>query len=288
MSSKCWNCGENYSGLYCLKCGDNQEKNSAQNIVVIPPQSTSVEKRSNPNKSINPHDVTVPIEKLESHLQDLGPHQISMRGVFIHGHTDEEKIWSGSPDWLVVINVVIPWVPKIILAYMAPIMLKSALLHVSPPLLKILLTSPFAIIFNGSPLWMSLWFFCASLHIGLYYLALLSMRYRVTTQRLEITDGLLNQQVRTYEMHHLGDVTINSPFPLSLFGLSSLKIPHRHGKVNTQIPEVRIFHRLPDNATPNYITLLGIPQKEARLVRDFIRNSSQIEAGRLDKMRYRN
>jgi len=103
--------------------------------------------------------------------------------------------------------------------------------------------------------------FAAAIHGGLRFLELNGTTYRLSSQRLEITAGLFNQTTVTYENFRLGDAVIVRPLYLRLFKRAN----------------VRIAGAPPLNAI-----------RQPEVVRDIVREFGQTEAGRTDKLRWRN
>jgi uncharacterized membrane protein YdbT with pleckstrin-like domain len=90
-------------------------------------------------------------------------------------------------------------------------------------------------------------------------LRLKNIKYKMSSQRLMVESGIFSKTTTTYELHTLGSAgQIQSPFFPRLFGRSNLWVG---------------------------LWLSGIRNAEA--VRDLIRNAGQIEAGRIDKARFR-
>ena len=259
MIFQCSNCHEYYIGSKCFHCGSELKGIQAEVAITIS-ESNSLT-NSSTEYSINSKDL--PVELMKSSLEDTEHHIVSMRGVSIHARTDEEKIWTGKPSPFMIMLVFCKWAP-------------------------IVFISSIILALFGIPYkWAMLLVFFTFVDLVLNSLALAFMKYRLSSQRLEITDGLVHQQIRTYEVHHLADATINVPFPLGLFGISMLTIRHRYGDPDIEFPLVRIFHSLSSNYIPYDITLIGVEKEEARLVRDIIRNSGEIEGRRFDKLRIR-
>ena len=262
MIFQCSDCDEYYVGLQCSHCGSVKQGIQPQIRITISESNSSLSQKSiSTEYSINSKDM--PVELMKSCLEDTEPHVVSNRGVLIHGQTDEQKVWSGTPSPFMIMLVAVQWIPVI---------------FISSIVLAFL-----SIDFKWEVL--LLFFLCVDL--VLHSLALTFMKYRLSSQRLEITDGLVHQQIRTYEVHHLADVTINVPFPLGLFGICMLRIRHRYGNPDVSFPLVRIFHSFSYNKVPHDVSLIGLPKEEARLVRDIIRNSGDIEGSRFDKLRVR-
>ena len=279
MLFQCPKCQQIDFDYYCSNCEIDKVQYATADEIVITisdfsdpahwckrrsvPNSLS-HQNSNTSYQLKPDELSVPVEQLKSFLEDTEPHAVSMRGALIHAKTDEQKVWSGKPNLFVVILIFFKWLPTIILTFV------------------------FLTILKLGYIWGIILLFYAVVDVALNSLAIGFINYRLSTQRLEITDGLLHQQIRTYEVHHLCDATIDIPFPLGFFGLSMLKIRHRSGKSENNLPLVRIFHPPPNSQISSHISIIGIPKEEARLVRDIIRNSGQIEGSRVDKFRVRN
>lgn len=98
-------------------------------------------------------------------------------------------------------------------------------------------------------------------HIGLRLWALRTTHYRMTSQRLEITSGLLTQGTVTYELHQVGEAVIIRPLILRLVNRGNLSI-----------------------SSP-FIAMRGI--RNPQVVRDLMRSLGQNEAERFDKVRWR-
>lgn len=104
------------------------------------------------------------------------------------------------------------------------------------------------------------WLLIGSIHVGLRYFALIRTSYRLSSQRLQVTEGMFSQTTTPYELFRLGEGLIKTPFHLSFFKVSNLYLG-------------------------NGPVLLGITNAEA--VRDMIREFGFTEGARLDKVRWR-
>ena len=94
-----------------------------------------------------------------------------------------------------------------------------------------------------------------------YLSKLKTTKYSASSQRLIVETGALHSVNRPYELHQLGDAVIVKPLLLRFFGVSNLAI-----------------------ATPN-VQLVGL--RNAEYVRDILRQGGQLEAQRVDKIRFR-
>ena len=268
--STCSNCGAETMGRFCSECGASQLEVQEQTVVNAPPYPAQDLQPSQNLPTVltappiinREYDVAIPVAVVVSRVEQRPEHTMAGTGAFILNQSDERPIWSGKPAPMIAIKLGVVWGAWVSFTVLL------------------------AILLGGGWFWVMFWMFCAGVSIGLYTLALTRMNYNITTQRIEVSDGLLHHQMRTYEVHELGDATIDSPFPLSFLGLSMLTIQHRNGR-GAKLPPVRTFHRIPENYTPTHITVLGIPTQEARTVRDFLRETGQREASRWDKLQVR-
>lgn len=246
----CKYCGKESPGAYCSHCGQHFEQ------LPVHIQSSRPQSKSNSGQSI-------PVERLPTPLHNIAEQTVTERAVHAILTSDEDMMWNGTPAPLAFMDLAGKWI------------------------LGILFTIFLALAIHGGWGWVIFWIVVGVIRTGFYVLGLRSIRYLVSTQRLEVTSGFLHRQTKTYEVHHLGDITINSPLFLQLFGLSNLTIRHEYGTVDTRTPLVRTFTSPPHDYIPAQITLLGINAVEAKRVRDILRRAGEIEAGRLDKLRFR-
>lgn len=94
-----------------------------------------------------------------------------------------------------------------------------------------------------------------------YLLKLTTTKYSASSQRLIVEEGSWHSENRPYELHQLGDAVIVKPLLLRFFGVSNIEI-----------------------ATPP-VNLVGL--RNADYVRDILRQGGQLEAQRVDKIRFR-
>jgi hypothetical protein len=94
-----------------------------------------------------------------------------------------------------------------------------------------------------------------------YILKLMTTKYSASSQRLIVEEGSLHSVNRPYELHQLGDAVIVKPLLPRLFNVANLEI--------TKPP----------------VTLVGL--RNAEYVRDILRQGGQMEASRVDKIRFR-
>lgn len=116
----------------------------------------------------------------------------------------------------------------------------------------------------GQPVYTLVAVAIAAVALAAAYGPLTATLYRVTSQRIEITAGMMSQHTVTRESYELGDARIDKPFHYRLFGAGDLRIDSRVGAA---------------------VVLRAIPNAE--VVRDLIRGSGQFEAARFEKARWR-
>jgi hypothetical protein len=94
-----------------------------------------------------------------------------------------------------------------------------------------------------------------------YLLRLKTTKYCASSQRLIVEEGSWHTVNRPYELHQLGDAVIMKPLLLRMFDVSNLVI------------------------TKPSVELVGL--RNAEYVRDILRQGGQLEAQRVDKIRFR-
>ena len=103
----------------------------------------------------------------------------------------------------------------------------------------------------------------AALNIAWRFWEIRSISYRVSSQRLEVTQGRFSSTTQTYELMRMGEnPTITTPILLKMFGRGNLTI-----------------------TVPQALTLQAI--RDPRAVRDLLRRAGQIEVSRWDKIHLR-
>lgn len=56
------------------------------------------------------------------------------------------------------------------------------------------------------------------------WLAVRSRRYQLTSERLKISDGVLNRKIETVELYRVKDISVTQPFVLRLAGLENIAL----------------------------------------------------------------
>jgi membrane protein YdbS with pleckstrin-like domain len=156
----------------------------------------------------------------------------------------ERTVWQGTPSMLYLIKPSVGWA-----LFIAIVAIGLAQL-----------TIPFD--WGWGILALGVW---ALLRVGLTWMRLHNTRYRLSSQRLEKTEGLLSRTTVTVELMNIKRAVITEPFPWRLFGLGDLEL---------------------DAATGEHWKLYGI--RGATTVRDLIHSSSGIGGQLWDQRRFGN
>jgi membrane protein implicated in regulation of membrane protease activity len=156
----------------------------------------------------------------------------------------ERTVWQGTPSLLYLIKPALGWVVFIAVVTIG--------------------LSQLALTFDWGWLILAL-AILALLKIGAGWMRLHNTRYRLSSQRLEKTEGLLSRTTVTVELLNIKRAVITEPFPWRLFGLGDLEL---------------------DAATGEHWKLYGI--RGATTVRDLIHSSSGIGGQLWDQRRFGN
>jgi uncharacterized membrane protein YdbT with pleckstrin-like domain len=155
--------------------------------------------------------------------------------------TQEDLIWQGSPSMVLMVGLVLRYVFLIGVALSVPIGGE----------IKAMIVLPLFGLFV--------------LQLVLRFLRLRTTKYRISTERIEITSGWLSRSTRTFEAHEAKDISIHRPFPISFLGAANLDVV----------------------AEAWAIEVLGVPADHAEAIRDAVRESGRREAARVDLIQWR-
>jgi hypothetical protein len=97
------------------------------------------------------------------------------------------------------------------------------------------------------------------------FLKLRSIKYRISTERIEMSSGFFSRSARTYETHQTKDIAIHRPFPISFLGAANLEVRGKNW----------------------FIRMLGVPADHSEAIRDALRESGRREAARADLIEWR-
>jgi hypothetical protein len=115
--------------------------------------------------------------------------------------------------------------------------------------------------------WVLFWTCFAAIHLGIRYLEWHNTLYRVTSQRLEVTQGVFVQKTDTVNLVEIRQVRIERRFPWNFLGLGDL-----------------IVDALEISAGSANLRLRGI--RDVPTVRDLIHGSSNITGQLWDERRF--
>jgi hypothetical protein len=280
-----------------------------------PSDSNNLQRQPEFPRIVHQPQATARVDQLHGVLSDIGRNNITARAQQIRYSTDEDMVWQATPSMLLLIPRAVKYAVILALivigcAYLnrwedqlaaqranrfvrtfqpqgAPLRKAGRLTHsakaraeaapdaaaatanppasvpqASTPQVSSQQTDPVSERFHRFLLEIQLGFLALFvLLLGLYALRLRTTRYSASSQRLIIEDGILHSVNRPYEMHILSNAVISRPLLLRMFGMGNIVI-----------------------ASPRLV-LLGI--RNADLVRDLLRTAGQLEAQRMDKIRWR-
>jgi hypothetical protein len=243
MVAKCGNCGVESSGRFCPECGHDKESGASPAGIspAIAPAGVTRAMTTRPpemNPQTIPVDSTAPIEQLQGRFREINAGTVTARGGRMM--TDEGMVWEEKPSPVLLLGLIAKYVIAVIL---------TVLLFGNVPQS------------SGEGTFLLLLFVVGVIHVGMRFWELTSTKYRMTSQRLEVTSGLFNQTTVTFELHQMAPGQITRPLFLRLVKRGNLYIP----------------------APPIFLRAIRNPE----VVRDMLRDFGQREASRMDKIRWR-
>jgi|GEM_PF-3677331 len=245
----CPSCGAVINGRFCAQCGRPAEADTGAVIDVPTNDGTQFLQPLPPPHHVapgppalrsghTPSIASVPNPAMAStddnRFTEAAEHVLNTVG--------ERTVWQGTPSLLYLIKPALGW-----FVFIAIVAIGLAQL---------------ALTFDWGWLILALTVL-ALLKIGTAWLRLHNTRYRLSSQRLEKTEGLLSRTTVTIELLNIKRAVITEPFPWRLFGLGDLEL---------------------DAATGEHWKLYGI--RGATTVRDLIHSSSGIGGQLWDQRRF--
>jgi hypothetical protein len=185
-----------------------------------------------------PADSAAPITQLQGRFREMEAGTVTARGGRLA--TDEGMVWEEKPSLILLAGLIGKYLVAIVLAAMFFNNVAGA---------------------QGGAQFLLLLLVVAAIHIGLRFWEIRSTKYRMTSQRLEITAGLFNQKTATFELYQMAAGQITRPLLLRLVKTGNLFIP----------------------SPPIQLKAIRNPE----VVRDMLRDFGQREASRMDKIRWR-
>jgi hypothetical protein len=240
MPAKCANCGMESDGRFCPRCGIDKVNPPvpAGGSHIIVPNSPSIQPSQPEPRQLGNMNVTAPIGQMQGRFKEMDAGSVSSRGGRLV--TDEGMVWEEKPNPIILAGLVFKY-------FVALIVILFLFGNVSG--------------LQDAGTILLLWFVAAVVHVGLRFWEIRSTKYRMTSQRLEVTAGLFNQRTIAYELFQMAPAVITRPLLLRLVKTGNLTI------------------------SPPFIVLRAIRNPE--VVRDLIRDFGQSEASRMDKIRWR-
>ena len=239
MPAKCANCGMESQGRFCPRCGIDKESLPATTpgSHIIVPSTPAVQPARAEPRQLGNMNVTAPIGQMQGRFKEMEAGSVSSRGGRLV--TDEGMVWEEKPNPVILAGLVFKYLVALVVILF---------LYANVPS-------------QGEGTTLLLWFVIALAHIGLRFWEISSTKYRMTSQRLEITAGMFNQKTVAFELYQMAPAVITRPLLLRLVKTGNLTI------------------------TSPFIILRAIRNPE--VVRDLIRDFGQSEASRMDKIRWR-
>lgn len=244
MPAKCENCGLESPGRFRPQCGHDKDAQAGSpagvSAAISPAGITPVMTERSPHLDHEaiPADSAAPIEQLQGRFHEMDPGMVTARGG--RWMTDEGMVWEDKPSLILLTGLVVKYLLVAILA----VFLFSNIPQ-----------------FQGEGTLLLVLLVVAAIHIGLRFWELRAIKYRMSSQRLEITAGLFNQCTTTFELYQLPAGQITRPLLLRLVKAGNLFIP----------------------SPPIQLRAIRNPE----VVRDMLRDFGQKEASRMDKIRWR-
>jgi hypothetical protein len=270
----CLSCGAPLGGPFCAQCGRPSKPDPTAVIDVAaadgeqflqpiaPPRPVALGPPALRSSHV-PVIASVPTPTMGS-TED---NRFTEAAEFVLNTVGERTVWQGKPSLIYVIKPILGWAVFIgLVAYGI-----SQLPHL-PQVKNLPRTSALHHLSNQPQVqnlqWDWNWLIlglaaCALLKIGLAWLRLHNTRYRLSSQRLEKTEGVLSRTTVTVELMKIKRAVITEHFPWRLFGLGNLEL---------------------DAVTGERWTLFGI--HECVTVRDLVHSASGIGGQLWDQRRF--
>lgn len=237
----CTECRTIATGNYCTGCGRQFSANAP-----APPRAVQAVSALVSVESRTPPGYVPPISRVPTpSMGATDNNHFTSDAECILQSTGERIAWQGKPSMMLLIPRVAAWTAVLFLA------------------------SSWALSSRSGWAWVLLWMSCAAMYVGGGYLRLRSTMYRISSQRLEITSGLLNTNTETINLMAIGQVRIENRFPWSLFGIGDLVLDASEMSA--------------ENGSGN-LRLVGI--RNLSSVRDLIHSSSNIMGQLWDERRF--
>ncbi len=245
----CQKCGHQGAGRFCPMCG-------FQMGMVV--ETTGAE--------IDVIQPAVPVKQARPAQPTVAPTQVQPGGVMgqtegvaftdkVHdvlGQAREALVWQGSPSLALLVGLILRYAFLMGLAAFA-----FSALATAPGASPIPADIPALVFMVLGGL--------GCLQLVLRFFKLRATRYRISTERIEVSTGVLSRATDTYEAHQATDIAIRRPFPISFLGASNLEIRGKGW----------------------YIRVLGVPAQHAEAIRDAVRESGRREGARPDLIQWR-
>ena len=193
----CSACSIETPGRFCTSCGRESALSSGAMIEV----SVSGRETSATARPVNGRapGYVAPVSAVPAQsMGSTADNRFTYDAEFLLRQTGERIAWQGKPSILSIIPRAIGW--------------------------GIVLLLSMAILGAQHIGFISLLAFIAALQVGAGYLNWRNTTYRITSQRVEYSRGVLSSTTAASPLIHVGNVTIVRPFPWNLLGLGHLEL----------------------------------------------------------------
>jgi hypothetical protein len=252
----CQSCGAPLGGPFCAQCGAPGAAGSAAFIDVPATDGTQFLQPLPPPRPSSPAPPVVRSGHAQSianvptpTLTATDDNRFTAAAEHVLNTVGERTVWQGKPSLVYLIKPIVGWTIFIALvAYGISQIQDTPEVRSSGYDLNLVLLA------------IAAW---ALLKIGLKWLRLYNTRYRLSSQRLEKTEGALSRTTVTVELINIKRAVITEPFPWRIFGLGNLEL---------------------DATTGERWRLFGI--RSVATIRDLIHGSSGITGQLWDQRRF--
>lgn len=194
---KCSNCNAELTGRFCVVCRRDPDAPHGAKIDV--PVKTGAS--SGPGQVVMARKAgyVSPVAAAPMHPIGSTPNnRFTEDAEFLLCSTGERIAWQGKPSILSLVPRAIGWGVVLLFA------------------VAVLDVNRIGIVFALA--------FVAVLHVGAAYLNWRNTTYRITSQRIEYSRGVMSCTTAASPLSEIGNVTILRPFPWNMFGLGHLEL----------------------------------------------------------------
>src|SRR4051794_28657552 len=111
-TEKCWNCGREHWGRYCVTCGRDKTAAAPTPIdaEILPPLTAEVRLSVPPRPTLHAELPAGTIAGLHGALQSIGAGRVAARATEIIATTDESMVWEDCPSIALLAGLMLKYV----------------------------------------------------------------------------------------------------------------------------------------------------------------------------------